>query len=142
MKNRRQFLTLFLGIAVVLSAPPTTADPRRDAILADLRTQARAADPAFSGFSAERGAFLFTDKPGGGKPDTPSCTTCHGPTPRARGETRTGKPIEPMAVSLTPDRFTEQKKVAKWFRRNCNNVLGRACTAREKGDFIAYMMTQ
>ena len=26
--------------------------------------------------------------------------------------------------------------------RNCNNVLGRQCTATEKGDFIAFMLSQ
>jgi hypothetical protein len=32
--------------------------------------------------------------------------------------------------------------VEKWFTRTCQDVLGRACTAQEKGDFITYMMGQ
>ena len=47
-----------------------------------------------------------------------------------------------MAVSVTPDRFTDLAKVEKWFRRNCNTVLGRECTPAEKGDFIAFMTSQ
>jgi hypothetical protein len=31
--------------------------------------------------------------------------------------------------------------VEKWFKRNCNDVVGRACTAQEKGDVLAYVMT-
>jgi len=31
--------------------------------------------------------------------------------------------------------------VEKWFRRNCNDVLNRACTASEQGDVLAYLMT-
>jgi len=58
------------------------------------------------------------------------------------GETRTGKPIDPLAVSRTPDRYTDPEKVAKWFLRNCQGVIGRECTPQEKVDFISYMMTQ
>jgi hypothetical protein len=47
-----------------------------------------------------------------------------------------------MALSKTPDRYTDPKKVAKWFRRNCKSVLGRECTPLEKGDFLAFMMNQ
>ena len=50
-----------------------------------------------------------------------------------------GKAIAPMAVSLSPDRFTDPDKVEKWFLRNCNTVLGRECTAQEKGDIITYL---
>jgi cytochrome c peroxidase len=92
--------------------------------------------------SAERGRVLFTSKHTGGKPDTPSCITCHTSNLRGRGETRAGKVIEPMALSANPSRFTDSAKVAKWFRRNCKTVLGRECVAREKADVIAFLMSQ
>ncbi len=92
--------------------------------------------------SVERGRVLFTSKHTGGKPDTPSCITCHTSNLRGRGETRAGKVIEPMAVSVNPTRFTDSAKVAKWFRRNCKTVLGRECVAREKADVIAFLMSQ
>ena len=44
-----------------------------------------------------------------------------------------------MAVSVSAERFTDPEKVAKWFTRNCNSVLGRECTAAEKGDVITYL---
>jgi hypothetical protein len=44
-----------------------------------------------------------------------------------------------MAVSQNPDRFTDPAKVEKWFRRNCHTVLGRTCTAKEKGEIITYL---
>jgi hypothetical protein len=31
--------------------------------------------------------------------------------------------------------------VGKWFGRNCRDVLGRACTAQEQGDVLAYLLT-
>ena len=132
-----------LAVGLVLTAAtPGRAEPARDAILADLAAQAKAADAGFAGFSAERGRALFATRHAGGKPKTPSCATCHTKDPRARGKTRVGKVIEPMAVSANPSRFTDARKVAKWFRRNCRSVLGRVCSAREKGDFITFMMSR
>ncbi|MFQ5468155.1 MAG: DUF1924 domain-containing protein [Kiloniellaceae bacterium] len=127
---------------ILTAAAPARAEPGRDAILADLAAQAKAADAGFAGFSAERGKALFSTRHAGGKPETPACTTCHTNDPRNRGKTRVGKVIEPMAVSLTPSRFTEARKVEKWFRRNCRSVLGRVCTPREKGDYITFMMSR
>jgi mono/diheme cytochrome c family protein len=118
------------------------ADPRRDAILAELLAQARQAEPDFTGFSAERGAALYQATHTGGKQGTGSCTACHGPSPQDTGQTRAGKTIEPMAVSKTPTRYTDKATVEKWFTRNCQDVLGRACTAKEKGDFLTYMLGQ
>ena len=131
-----------LAAGLVVAATPGRADPARDAILADLAAQAKAADPGFTGFSAARGETLFSTHHTGGKPQTPSCTTCHTKDPRALGKTRVGKVIQPMAISANPSRFTDAHKVAKWFRRNCRSVLGRVCTAREKGDYITFMMSR
>lgn len=89
-----------------------------------------------------RGQTLHTQNFSGGKPDTPSCTTCHGKDARAAGRSRTGKAIEPMAVSVSPTRYTNPGNVEKWFKRNCVEVLGRECTAREKDDWLAYMSSQ
>lgn len=89
--------------------------------------------------AAERGKVLHSQKFAGGKPDTPSCTTCHGDDPRSAGRSRTGKAIEPMAISVTPSRYQDPAKVEKWFKRNCIEVIGRECTAQEKSDWLAYM---
>ena len=58
------------------------------------------------------------------------------------GRTPVGKTIDPVAVSVAPTRYTDAAKVEKWFRRNCREVLGRECSAREKGDWLAFMITQ
>jgi len=99
---------------------------------------AKAENTGFSGFSAERGKVFFLAKHDAAS-ETPSCTTCHTADPTKSGQTRAGKDIAPMAVSKTPDRYTDAEKVEKWFTRNCQSVLGRACTAQEKGDFITFM---
>ena len=71
------------------------------------------------------------------------CASCHTPDPTQAGRhVKTGREIEPMAVHVTPDRFTDLSKVEKRFSRDCPNVLGRECTAREKGDFILFLTTR
>lgn len=85
------------------------------------------------------GQALWMASHGGGKPDTPSCTTCHGMDMAQPGKARTGKEIAPMALSVQPDRFSDPEKVEKWFGRNCASVLGRDCTAAEKRDVLAWL---
>lgn len=131
----------FLAIAAVVMAQPAFAGPR-ESIMAELAAQAKAANPGFAEFSAARGRVLFSSNFTGGGEDTPSCTSCHGATPQSPGQTRAGKPIDPIAVSRTPDRFTDPAKVEKWFRRNCSGVLGRECAPVEKGDFLTFMIGQ
>ncbi len=127
-------LMIFSAVVVVsVSAVAIAASPRQ-VILGNYAKMAKVAS-----FSRERGKAFFEATHTGGKPATPSCTTCHGKDPRKMGRTRAGKVIDPMAVSANPKRFTDPKFVEKWFTRNCDTVLGRSCTAAEKGDFIAYL---
>ena len=131
--------TIPAAVAFAVIASAALAGGGRGAILATFAAAAKQADPAFAGFSAERGRQFFLAQHIEGKIDTPSCTTCHTRDPTAPGRTRALKPIAPMAVSRTPDRFTDPVKVDKWFYRNCMSVLGRECTAVEKGDFITFL---
>ena len=137
-----RILPVLTGTALALLAADAAADPGRDAILATLAMEAKQADPAFAGFSAAQGQAFWSASHTGGKPDTPSCTTCHSADPTKAGQTRAGKAIEPMAVSVNPKRFTDAEAVAKWFTRNCNSVLGRECTAAEKGDVITFLSSK
>lgn len=135
-KLRAIALLCCLGASAgVLAAPPADLTDRYTA-------EARAADPAFAGFSAARGETLHRTRYGLGKPDTPACTSCHGHDVRAPGKTRTGKAIEPMALSVVATRYSDPAKVEKWFKRNCDEVLGRACTAQEKGDWLSFVASR
>jgi hypothetical protein len=133
---------LILIIVLACTLAPATADESPQSLLDFYANEAKASDPGFSRFSAERGEHLFRTNFSTGKPDTPSCTTCHTTDPRKTGQTRAGKDIEPMAASANSERYSDQAKTEKWFGRNCNNVLGRECTATEKGDFITFMLAQ
>jgi hypothetical protein len=87
--------------------------------------------------NAEHGRQLFVNRQGGEW----SCASCHGnpPTGPAR-HASTGKAIAPLAPAFNPERFTNTAKVDKWFKRNCNDVLSRECTATEKADLLAWLL--
>ncbi|MCM8596999.1 DUF1924 domain-containing protein [Accumulibacter sp.] len=134
---------LAAGLAAGLLAWPLAAlaGPRDD-LLAGYSSAAKKVDPSFIGFSASRGDSFHRRAFAGGKAETPACASCHSNDPRAAGRTPTGKRIEPMAVSISAARYSDPAKVDKWFRRNCQEVLGRECSAQEKGDWLSFMFSQ
>jgi hypothetical protein len=72
-----------------------------------------------------------------------SCSSCHGESPTQAGRhAATGKAIGALAPAANDRRFTDGAKVEKWFRRNCNDVLGRECSAGEKADVLAWLIGQ
>ena len=88
--------------------------------------------------SAERGQRFFTTRQGAEW----SCSSCHGAVPVGSGKhASTGKVIAPLAPAANAERFSDAAKVEKWFRRNCNDVAGRACTPAEKADVLAWLVT-
>jgi len=128
------------GLALVavagLAAQPAFAESPNE-ILASIQKEA-ADTPGLQEFSAARGESFFKTKHG----NEWSCSSCHTENPAAPGKhAKTGKVIHPMAPSANAERFTDPKKVAKWFKRNCNDVLDRVCTPQEKGDVLAYLLT-
>lgn len=99
-----------------------------------------AAYSAQAGATAQpaQGQQLFTQTHG----KAWSCASCHNATPTREGQhASTGKAIRPMAPAFNPERFTNSAKTEKWFRRNCNDVMGRECTAVEKADVLAWLLT-
>lgn len=88
--------------------------------------------------SSVRGEQFFNSKHG----KEWSCATCHESPPNH--DTKhivTGKAIKPMSPNVNPDRFVDQAKTEKWFKRNCGDVLGRECVAQEKADVLSWLMT-
>ena len=128
---------LSLAAGALLASGAAFAQPPADTLIV-LEKAARSESPAFSGFSAQRGAAFFRAQ----HASDWTCTTCHGADPRGTGKHAvTGKAIEPMAPAVDLVRLTDPAKTEKWFRRNCNDVLKRACSAQEKGDVIAYLIS-
>ncbi len=133
---------ILLPVLLAAAAAQAAPGPAQQAELDAYTGMAKAADPNFGGFSAARGQALFLATSKTARPDTPSCTTCHTTDPTKVGRTRAGKEIGPMALSAKPDRYSVMADTEKWFARNCDSVLMRACTPMEKGDFITFMTGQ
>jgi len=135
MLNKIYVSVLFSSL--IATALPAMAQAPEE-ILADITHEARTGNPAFKGFSASQGEIFFKEKHGGEW----ACVSCHTDKPATPGKhAKTGKLIQPLAPAANPERFTNPAKVAKWFKRNCNDVLGRVCSAQEKGDVMSYLLT-
>ncbi len=138
MRSPRSFWQ-FLRLGVLVAACSFTLAARAETpadFLKQFETTARQESAGFQGFSAQRGEAFFRATHG----REWSCASCHTQNPLAAGKhARTDKPIAALAPAANAERFTQPDKVAKWFKRNCNDVLGRACTAQEKGDVLAYL---
>lgn len=88
--------------------------------------------------SAERGANFFARK-WGVSDKMPNCQSCHGNNLTQDGKhVITGRRIAPMSPQVNTKRFSSSAKVEKWFKRNCNDVVGRECTPAEKADLIKF----
>ena len=136
-------ISAILALAATIGVAFAAASPAQQAVLDQYIGLMRAADPAFKAFSPDRGKAFFHARHASGKPDTPECAACHTTNLAMPGkQTRTGKAIEPMAASVAPKRYTDFANVEKWFKRNCGDVLGRECTLAEKGDLLAYLLSQ
>jgi mono/diheme cytochrome c family protein len=130
MKNKPLLLLAAAALAAAAGAQAATTTP------AELLTGYSAAAKASA--DAARGQKLFTTQ---GTKEW-SCSSCHGATPTGMGKhASTGKAIQPLAPAFNAERFSDTAKTEKWFRRNCNDVLGRECTPGEKADVLAWLMT-
>lgn len=129
---RRTLAALLIGAAL----PAATHAATNATTPAELESTytAQAGRPA----SAQRGELLFTTPHG----REWRCASCHGAVPTRSGtHASTGKPIAPLAPAANPERFADAAKTEKWFRRNCNDVIGRECTPAEKADVLSWLRT-
>ena len=130
LQRARAVCLALLSVAVLAGGSAQAATP------ADLLAgySAAAGAPAV----AARGLAFFTTKHG----REWSCASCHGATPLQAGRhAGTGKAIEALAPAANPKRFTDAATTEKWFRRNCNDVLGRECSASEKADVLGWLQS-
>lgn len=160
---RRAATRLFaLGILVLAAGGSAVAAGPED-FLRLYAEQARIADPAFTGFSAERGRALYMKPHAVENEGMLSCASCHHTDPlkatqahrdqipcrachvlfSAQPESHrpTRREIPPFAPSANEYRFTNEWKVEFWFDYNCRLLLRRACTPVEKGDLITWLST-
>lgn len=128
--NRMMILTAMLAASLFLPMIAVAATPQEQ-----LATYVQSAGGRAD---ASAGQTFFNAKHGRDW----SCATCHSATPTASGKhATTSKNITPLAPSADAARFTDAAKTEKWFRRNCNDVVGRECTAAEKANVLAWLIS-
>lgn len=110
---------------------------------------AKAADANYAGLSAEEGKTFFNREVIQFKGDTKNpgkaiaCASCHTANPADTGKhIVTGKSIKPLSPAVNAKRFSSVKNVEKKFTEHCNEVVGSDCTPQEKGNYIAYLLTE
>jgi Domain of unknown function (DUF1924) len=124
-------------IGGLLTVSAASASPATDDLFARYKSEGA------SSFSAEQGNKDWHRDGQVKDGKKMSCTTCHGDDLSKNGKHyKTGKLIKPMAPSANPERFTDARKIEKWFRRNCNAAWGRECTAQEKGDVLKFLLSK
>jgi hypothetical protein len=129
----RRAAPLLLALGVSLLAGPAGAAATSPAQL--LAEQQKLAGTTAD---ATRGRAFFTSRHG----REWSCSSCHGEAPIQPGKhASTGKAIGPLAPAFNAERFSDTAKTEKWFRRNCNDVVGRECSPAEKADVLAFLIT-
>ncbi len=144
-RRRGLGLVLALGgaaataLPLLILLPPRAASAAAD-VLEPYRVAAQQADSAFQGFDAARGRRLYLQTFSTEAGPT-SCATCHTEDPTQPGRSPAGKRLLPLAPSANPQRLSDARTVEKWLGRNCKQVLGRLCTARESGDVLTFLLT-
>jgi hypothetical protein len=139
------FSTLLSVVAGQAFADANTAQKLADKYAAT----AKAADSAYTGLSVEDGKTFFNreviqfkgDKNNPGK--AIACASCHTANPADVGKhIVTGKSIKPLSPFVNAKRFQSVADVEKKFAKHCNEVVGSDCTPQEKGNYIAYVLTE
>ena len=140
MKHRVHAIIVISAVVfftfAALSLAATALNPAMKALVDGYKGSAKATE-----FDPEAGRRFYAGKRTHSSGEARSCATCHTENPAIKGKTPVGKVIEPISPAVNKSRFTDPEKVEKWFARNCKWVLERECTAKEKGDYIAFMLS-
>ncbi len=155
---------VILGFGALAWLPFEAVAATPEELLARYEREARAEAPEFRGLSAEEGRMFYLQKYPVPILGEVGCVSCHLQDPRrsvmrhrtkvpcrachviddaahADPENAKKREIDAFAPIANPRRFTDPEWVEKWFRVNCNYVLKRSCTAAEKGNLLAWILS-
>ncbi|HSI42959.1 MAG TPA: DUF1924 domain-containing protein [Methylotenera sp.] len=140
MKKTNILIAALLGLAT-LSAHADVANAVK--LEKKYAAFAKTANPEYSGPSAVDGKFFFNRKIKLANGKEAACASCHTANPADEGKhIITGKPIKPLSPTVNYKRFSDVEKVEEQFTKHCNDIIGSDCTAAEKANYIAYLLTE
>lgn len=133
---------ILFGLLAAFAATVAHADvASAQKLAAKYETIAKNINPASTGLSANDGKSFY-NREITVKGQQVACASCHTANPADNGKhIVTGKPIRPLSPTANPKRFADIDKVEKEFTAHCHDVIGRDCSAQEKGNFIAYLLS-
>jgi hypothetical protein len=157
-------LVAIFGFGVLAWLPFEAEAGTAQELLGRYEREARAEAPEFRAFSAEEGRVFYFQKYPVPILGEVGCVTCHLQDPRRsvmRHRTKIPcrachviddtehvdpanakkREIEAFAPVANPSRFTDSDLVERWFQLNCRYVLKRSCTAVEKGNLLAWLLS-
>lgn len=137
----RKVLLFFFSLTALVSFSAQADVETAKAFARKYAVIAKHINPDFVGFHPDAGRQFFTrEYTFRGKQI--SCSACHTDDPAKEGmHIKTKKKIASLSPVVNPKRFTDLDKIEKNFTEHCNEVMGRDCTAMEKGNYIAYLLT-
>ena len=104
---------------------------------------AKSVNPDYTAPSVFDGKYFYNRRIKLANGNETSCSSCHTANPADEGKHNvTGKAIRPLSPVINPKRFTDIDKVEEQFTKHCNEIIGSDCAAKEKADYITYVMTE
>lgn len=106
-------------------------------------TIAKTVNASYAGTSTMDGKIFFNRKFKAPNGKEVACASCHTSNPANEGRNIvTAKSIAPLSPAVNTKRFNDLEKVEDKFTEHCNDIIGTDCTAAEKANFIAYLLTE
>jgi Domain of unknown function (DUF1924) len=140
MKQLNILLVALLGLTAI-SAQASVANAEKLVLI--YNTQAKGANPAYAGASAEEGKAFFNRKVKTTSGKEMACASCHTANPADNGKhALTHKTIKPLSPVVNAKRFADFEKVEAKFTQHCTEILGADCTPAEKANYITYVLTE
>ena len=135
-----------IALATLLSFTAATAHAdiaNADKLAHKYTVIAKSVNANFSGPNVADGKFFFNRKIKAVSGKAQACASCHTSNPADEGKHAvTGRAIRPLSPAVNFKRFSDIDKVEEQFTQHCNDIIGSDCTAAEKANFIAYLMTE
>jgi len=140
MKQLNVLLLALLGLTAI-TAQASVSNAEKLVLI--YNTQAKGANPAYAGASAEEGKIFFNNKVKTKSGKEMACASCHTANPADSGKhALTRKTIKPLSPAVNAKRFADFEKVEAKFTQHCVEIIGNDCTAAEKANYISYVLTE
>jgi hypothetical protein len=130
---------LFAGVSFAANADVANAEKLAKKYV----TIAKTVNASYAGTSTMDGKMFFIRKFKTPDGKEAACASCHTSNPANTGRhIVTGKSIAPLSPVVNAKRFNDLDKVEEKFTEHCNDIMGTDCSAAEKANFIAYLLTE